>query len=190
MIEPKIIVRCHPARADFHRYLADRLPNDAEFAVDADVRGHRWNFLRAMGMAGNGASLHMEDDAILAECFWPRILAAINEHPDSVIQFFSRRSDDIRIGSRWDYGRCFLGAVCFYMPAGYSAALIEHWPHWTDKDKHFDAVDLFVADFLKVRKEKYWIHIPSLVDHRQAVSVVDPRRSRFRQATLFAGEGK
>jgi hypothetical protein len=66
--------------------------------------------------------------------------------------------------------------------------LLNHWPAWEDKDKHFDAVDLFVADYLKSRKLKYWIEIPCLVQHRQVVSVVDSRRSKYRQTSTFLGE--
>ena len=186
-MDPQIIVRCHPDRAAFHGYLRDRLPTHAQFAIDADVRGHRWNFLRAMSWAADQPAVHLEDDVIFADAFWARVLTAIDRHPDAVIQFFSRRGADLTVGSRWDPGRSFLGCVCFYMPPGYSAALTDHWPHWRDKDKHFDGVDLFVADFLRVKGERYWIEIPSLVEHRQTVSAVDPRRSRFRQAKVFAG---
>ena len=51
--------------------------------------------------------------------------------------------------------------------------------------EHPNGTDAMVRDFLKDRKEKYWIHCPSLVDHRQGKSVIDPRRSSKRQSFTF-----
>jgi hypothetical protein len=52
-------------------------------------------------------------------------------------------------------------------------------------EDHPNGTDQMVCDFLKSRREKYWLHVPSLVDHRIAVSMIDPRRSSKRQSLTF-----
>ncbi len=42
-----------------------------------------------------------------------------------------------------------------------------------------------VADFLKERHMRYYIHVPSLVEHRIGKSLIDPRRSSRRQSLTF-----
>jgi hypothetical protein len=76
-------------------------------------------------------------------------------------------------------------AQCFYLPAGYSALIADFKQYWSEFDAHPTGVDLMVNDFLRLRKEKYWIHIPNLVDHRVAKSLIDPRRSSKRQSKTF-----
>lgn len=187
MTDLRIIVRCHPRRQEFIDYLSENLPATALFSSDDLGRGHRPNFLNALALAGSAPALHLEDDVLLARDFLARAQAAINERPQSVIQFFSMRKADLEVGSRWEAGRTFMMTQCFYLPAGHSALLLAHYPNWGEKDKHVSAVDIFTADFLKSRKEKYWIHVPSLVQHRQTVSIIDRRRSQFRQSKTFEG---
>lgn len=186
----RYIVRCHPRRREFVDYLMERLPATTLYSSDDLGRGHRPNFLNALRLAGASPALHFEDDILLAENFLDRVHVAIDERPETVIQFFSMRKADLEIGSRLEPGRTFMMTQCFYLPAGYSAALLAHYPNWKDADKHVSAVDIFTADFLKSRREKYWIQVPSLVQHRQTVSIIDKRRSQFRQSLTFEGEAK
>lgn len=185
MLNLRYIVRCHPRRQGFVEYLKERLPATTLYSSDDYGRGHRPNFLNALTLAGSAPALHFEDDILLAENFLERAHAAIAERPETVIQFFSMRKADLETGSRLESGRTFMMTQCFYLPAGHSAALHAHYPHWKDAEKHVSAVDIFTADFLKSRKEKYWIHVPSLVQHRQTVSIIDKRRSQFRQSLTF-----
>lgn len=184
----KIIMRSHPDRDDLVEQIKPLLPEDSMYSRDFAREGGRVNFIRAMTMAEGDACLHLEDDIILCRDFIDNVNRVVEYRPGTVIQFFSRRSADIDIGSRYESGRTFLGALCFFLPCGMSRDLLNHWPAWKDKDKHFDAVDLFVADYLKSQKLKYWIEIPCLVQHRQVVSVVDSRRSKYRQTSTFLGE--
>lgn len=189
MLNLRYVVRCHPLRQPFVDYLMARLPCTTLFTMDVMGRGHRVNFLDALRLAGNAPALHLEDDIILAENFLERAQLAIAAQPDRVIQFFSMRKADLEVGSRLEAGRTFMMTQCFYLPAGYSRALLDHYPDWKDAHKHKSAVDIFTADFLKSRKEKYFIHVPSLVQHRQTVSMIDKRRSQFRQSLTFEGDG-
>lgn len=181
----EIIVRCHPRRQNCIEYLAKHLPKETIFSNDINTDGHRKNFLKALGIAGKEAALHLEEDIFLTANFLDKAKAVINLYPEKVIQFFSMRKADLEIGSRFDRGSTFMMTQCFYLPSGYSALLLSHYPNWADKDKHISAVDIFTSDFLKSRKEKYYIFVPSLVDHRSLVSLIDKRRSRNRQSKTF-----
>jgi hypothetical protein len=185
----RIIIRTCPPRTEFAAYLARHLP-DAEFSHDqnfgtiecAKLRSY-YNFQQALEMAKGDPAVHMEDDAILTVDFRDRLERAIREHSHNVIQFFSRRQDDIDIGSRWDSS--FLCAVCFYLPATYSRRILRYSHQWPHLEEHPDGLDLMVQHWLRLKRESHWIHVPSLVDHRQEPSIIRPGRSSQRQAKTF-----
>jgi hypothetical protein len=179
----RMIVKAVPERIEYIKYLKKNLP-DAEFCIDK--KRSAWDtFLRSLEMAGIDACLHMEEDIILTKNFKYKINAVISEKPDNFIQFFSMRKKDLTDGSRWDNN--FLMNQCWYSPKGYSKAILDFALKWAkdNLDKHPSGTDTMVSDFLKSRKEKYWIHCPSLVDHRVAKSMIDPRRSSKRQSLTF-----
>ena len=142
-------------------------------------------FLAAMSRAGESPCVHMEEDVFITENFTAKIEKAISERPGEVIQFFSMRKADIEIGSRYDYGRTFMMNQCFYLPTGYSNAILNYYPVWPQKERHPTGYDILIADWLKARKEKYYIYVPSLVQHRQCQSLINPKRSAFRQSITF-----
>ena len=144
-------------------------------------------FLRAMRMAGDDPCIHLEDDIVLAKDFYRRITNAIKDHPDNMIQFFSMRKADLEVGSRWDSN--YMMNQCHYNPAGYSNLIADYWHEWKETEEgKANAVgyDTMMNRWLRNRKEKYWIHVPSLVDHRVGKSMIDPRRaSTNRQSKTF-----
>lgn len=177
----RFIIRAVKERVGFIEYLQKHLPQ-AEWCYDRN-RNAMDTFLEAMRMAGNDPVVHMEEDIVLTKNFVPKIEAAIAERPNEVIQFFSMRKDDLLKGSRYD--RNYLMNQCFYLPAGYSLAIHDYYQFWDDKEKHPTGTDNMICDYLRAGKEKYWIHVPSLVDHRVAVSMIDSRRSSKRQSLTF-----
>lgn len=177
----RIIVRAMPERVSFISYLREKLPT-AEFCFD-QKRDAMDTFVRAMEMAGDDPCLHMEEDVLLTQGFLDKVTAVIQSRPHEVIQFFSMRFADLNQGSRYD-GR-FIMAQCFYLPAGYSALIADFKQYWGGLQEHPTGVDLMVNDFLRIRKEYYWIQVPNLVDHRVAKSMIDPRRSSKRQSKTF-----
>lgn len=179
----KILIRAIQERIEYVEYLKKYLP-DAEFVFDKN-RNAMDTFLAAMSVAGGQPCLHMEDDIILTKDFKIKALKIIQSHENEVIQFFSMRKDDIEVGSRYDYGRNFMMNQCFYLPEGYSKAIKEFYEQWNRKEEHPTGYDILMADWLKSRKEKYWIHVPSLVQHRQCKSLINPKRSAHRQSITF-----
>ena len=93
------------------------------------------------------------------------------------------RGADLEIGSRFDNN--FMMGQCFYMPLTYSKQLLEFKNTWTDIELHPTGLDSMLADFLKSRREKHWIQVPNLVDHRVGKSLIDSRRSSKRQSKTF-----
>lgn len=144
---------------------------------------HTW--LRALDAAGDSPVVLLEDDVELAPRWLERVTAAIEERPDQVIQFFSMRKADLTVGSREEPGRTFLMNQCFYLPRGAARALAafsrEHFAGNTSGN------DLTTREWLKETGQTYWIHVPSLVQHRPLRSMIGPRSSR-RQSPTF-GEG-
>lgn len=178
-----MIVKAVPERIEYIKYLKENL-SEVEFCIDQ--KRSAWDtFLRSLEMAGNDECIHMEEDIILTNNFKSKILASISERPNCFIQFFSMRKKDLTEGSRWDNN--FLMNQCWYAPKGYSKYILEFALDWAkdNLEKHPSGTDTMVCDFLKSRKEKYWIHCPSLVNHRVAKSMIDSRRSSKRQSLTF-----
>lgn len=175
----RIILRTCPGREEFADYLKAALP-DAEFLKD-QRQNPGLSFIGAMRAAGPDAVLHMEDDVILTSNFREKVEAVIAKLPKTMIQFFGIRGADLTVGSRWDTR--FLWTQCFYMPPGWSAEIVRYFPTWRgDKLHNYDSM---VGHWLNENRLRYWIHVPSLVQHREAKSAIDPRRSSKRQSKTF-----
>lgn len=172
-----------PERQDYVDYLTARLPS--AIVVRDRRRDAMDTFLRALEAAGAGAALHLEDDVILTRDFAAKHAAVIDEHGALPAQFFSLpRKRDV-IGSRLEPGRTFCMGQCFYLPPGMSRELLDYAATWPRRDVHPTGLDLLVADFLSARRLRYWLHLPSLVQHREVPSLIDPRRSKARQSASF-----
>ena len=79
---------------------------------------------------------------------------------------------------------------CFYLPKGYGSQLIDFYNgYWTDinydVNRPTSAKDSMMRKCMQLRKEKYWLHCPSLVQHRETVSMIDSRRSSRRISHTF-----
>lgn len=178
-----VIIRACSERALFVDYLQRRLP---EAVIVWDRRRDAMDtFLLALEAAGDGPALHMEDDVILTRDFAAKVEAVLAEHGDRPVQFFSLpRKRDVE-GSRMEPGRTFCMGQCFYLPAGMSRKLLAYAPKWPRRDEHPTGLDLMVSDFLSAHRLRYWLHLPSLVQHRRLPSLIDPRRSKSRQSASF-----
>lgn len=187
----RLIIRAVPTRRAWVEYLTARLPHaevlwDENFAnptMDGRAKSTA-SYLRALQVSGGDPCIHMEDDIILTRNFLAKVEAVIASRPNQLIQFFSMRNADKTKGSRWD--RSFSMNQCFYLPAGYGTLLLDYLPRWhRAHPEHPGGYDLAMNAWLKSRKEAYWLHCPSLVDHRVCQSVADRRRSHHRQSLTF-----
>ncbi len=147
--------------------------------------------MRAFEQAGGDPCVQFEDDVILCNEFARKAEAAIAERPDRVINFFSRRKEDLTRGSRYQPAKQFLYMQCVYFPVGYCRQLVDYYYNGGERvaklmQQHPTGCDIFVADFLDTREEKWFVHVPSLVQHAVVVSTINPKRSRFRQSPTFS----
>lgn len=177
----QFLIRACRERQEFVDYLLERIPG-AVVIYDTN-RNAMDTFRAALAAAGDGPAVHMEDDIILTRRFTEKVEAAIAERPHMPIQFFSMRKADLTVGSREEPGRTFLMGQCFYLPAGMSRELLAY--RWPRLREHPTGLDLMVADFMRERRMRYWLHVPSLVQHRRGKSLIDPRRSSYRQSFTF-----
>ena len=183
----RVIVKAMPERQECIDYLTKNLPL-SEFCFDQKKCAFD-TFLRSLQMAGDDAVIHCEEDIIITTDFVAKAQKVINMLPNNVIQFFSMRKNDTSEGSRWCHGSDFLMNQCFYFPKFYSSRLHKFYSLWQKTSlakKNPTGTDMFVRWFLTKTKQKYWIHCPNLVDHREGISMIDPRRARTnRQSFTF-----
>jgi hypothetical protein len=149
-------------------------------------------FVESFRRQGMDAAVHIEDDIILTRDFVPKMEAVIAEHPKHIVQMFSIRKVDLAEGSRWD--RDYMMNQCFYVPAGYGPQIVQFAEAWVARHprrgtgrinpREDFGNDCMLRDFLKARREAYWLHVPSLVQHRSAKSRLGPRSTK-RQSPTF-----
>lgn len=172
----QIIVRAVRERAEMVEYLQRHIP---DLRVVWDERRDGFDTLdRALELAGELPAVHIEEDILLTEGFREKLEAEIAERPETPIQFFSMRGADLRIGSRYDRGRNYLMFQCTYLPQRMSANFREFAQCWNiGHPEHPGGMDLALRDFFVERRIGYWLHCPSLVDHRVGRSMLSPRSS-------------
>jgi hypothetical protein len=135
---------------------------------------------------GDGPAVVLEDDVILCRDWRSRVEAVIGEHPDVVIQFYSNRAADLTVGSRWEPGRTFLMNQCYYLPPDVALPLHAYTEHWAETSNTPTEYDRAMARWMSETKRRYWLHVPSLVQHLPWRSQIHPRRPRTRQSRTFA----
>lgn len=173
-----------PGREAFRDYLVGRL-HDLIVITDK-VRSARETFREALATADSEPTVFLQDDIILTRAFRSKVEQRIAQYGhDKVHQFFSMRRADRTVGTRREPGRTFMMAQCFYLPAGYARNALAFSYVWPGLQKHKAAIDTMLADLMKARRDHYWLHVPSLVQHRPCVSMIDPRRSRGRKSITF-----
>lgn len=144
------------------------------------------NYIRGLKLAGDNATVQMDDDIILCDDFYSKILEVINSKPNDIIQFFSMRKDDLTIGSRYILGSKFMMQQCYYLPKGVAKGILELLEEYEKNPKDFKVpTDLLIAEYLKRNKLKYWNYVPNLVDHIEGISAIDKKRSSKRQSLTF-----
>jgi hypothetical protein len=161
-------------------YLRAKIPDLIEVVDTKRWAAH--TFLECRHKQGDGPAIHIEDDIILTKDFRAKAEAVIATRPGEVIQFFSMRAADGVTGSRWD--RAFLMNQCVYIPPGAAPSIVHFGVQWMLDHPENPNPDSLLRDWLKARRQRYWLHVPSLVQHRHAPSRLGPR-STYRQSATF-----
>jgi len=138
------------------------------------------NFLNSMNMTENPC-VHIEDDIELCDGFLEKVINAVNQYPDTIINFFSLRKEDYEIGKpHFVPGRSFMMNQCFYIPAGMGSQIAAYYSEWDKKEIHPTGYDIMMADWMKKNKMKYLAWFPHLVNHIHCKSLINPKRSSGR----------
>lgn len=178
----KVVISAVPERMAGVKYILQTIP-DAYVNWDK-TRNAMDTFMESLNIIGEDDALSMEDDIILTSDFMAKAKKEIAEHPDTVIQFFSMRGADLTIGSRYENGSKFIANLCVYYPKGW-AKDFQQWISTVDLKSYITAYDWLMADYMKATKQKYWIVVPNLVDHRIGKSAINPKRSSKRVSKTF-----
>lgn len=175
------VVRCVPQRMIHVLEVKKQIP---ELIVYQDRDGNAmYSFIKALRLIGERPAVLMEDDIKLTSNFKSKAEAVIAEHPGTIISFFTLARKITH--SEWRGGSRFSSNLCTYFPPGYAVQIADYYDEWTRKEEHPTGYDLMIADWLKSRKERYYLHQPSLVQHLHLVSAIDRRRSKYRKAVNF-----
>lgn len=168
------------------KQLSDIVINFDNFTDTGRFNSTAWfNHQRAWKIIGEDCGVILEDDIFLCDDFKSKIKKVISEKPNELIQFFSMRSADLHIGSRYDTGSKFIMGQCYYLPKGMGKDIYEYSFEYYKTTTHKTCPsDLCVGQYLKSKKIRYWIHIPNLVDHRPCKSMLG-KRSSSRQSLTF-----
>jgi hypothetical protein len=145
-------------------------------------------WLRTLDEAGIEPVIILEDDVILSSRWQEAVEAEIDDHPTSVIQFFSRGKDDLIHGSRWRPGSSFSMNQCYYLPAGAAWSLRLFADTWMQEHPGDNGYDLLMAAWLKSTGQRYWLRVPSLVQHEEWKSQLGSRSSKRQSTTFDHGE--
>ena len=143
-------------------------------------------FMKSVEMSQDDDCLNMEDDIILCDNFLEKVNKIIARHPDKMITFFTLKNRPM--GENIEDGRNFCMAQCVYMPKWLNVALKKYASIWLISKRGKEnptGNDYMVADLLSSIKQTYILYQPSLVQHMEMKSRIDPKRSSKRQAKTF-----
>lgn len=124
----------------------------------------------------------LQDDIILTTNFREKIESVISQYPDLLINFFSLSKKYTK--PHFKKGREYCMNQCVYLPAGFSAQICGAYESWDKRESDPDADDYLVG-YAWGYNNPYLVWCPSLVQHRQTKSIIDPRRSSKRQSVTF-----
>lgn len=182
----RYVVMAMPQRLRNVQYLKTHIPN-LEVVWDRHHDAME-TFLRASEQIGQDAVVRLEDDAVLCVDFITKIENLIKSRPNEIIQTFSRSKSDVVKGSGYRGGGGWMYNLAFYVPSGMTSEIIKHY--WSNEMAewrviHWNGLDTAIGQYLRATRQRFWLQVPSLVDHASQVSMIDSRRSRHRQSKTF-----
>jgi hypothetical protein len=138
---------------------------------------------------GAEPAILMEDDILVGENFRSQVEKVIDSHRGFLINFFSRRKKDLEYGARFEVPKMFWYNCCIYFPKGYAASIRRYYDVWPAKtaEGKSHGYDILIQDWLEHYRLSFWQQVPSLVQHREGVSSINPKRNPSRQSKTFQG---
>lgn len=151
---------------------------------DEDRSGYA-TFLRVLDAIGDDAAWVLEDDVDLCADWTTRAAEVVAAHPGMVIRAFSLGPLTGPVP-----GLGFYSMACTFLPTGVARAIREFARTLPLRVRRSEALDQLhdhlVGLWLDAQGLDYWLHTPSLVQHRIGPSLIDPRgRGLDRQSPTF-----
>lgn len=141
--------------------------------------------LQAIIDGGDQGAFLMQDDVVLTENWRDRVEEVVAERPNQVVQFFSMGKNAPTQSGERD-GKTFISNLCVYLPPGMASDLLPYSYEFVEKYPQFKTGDDFVIRYwLRNQRLKYWLQVPSLVQHETWVSAIHHRRPRNRVSLNF-----
>ena len=176
------VVRAVREREPFVREILKQVP-DAVVYYDDEFHDAMKSYLYVCEHIVKGQpAVLMEDDIILTSNFKEKIEKVISEYPDILINFFSLSKKFTVPHTK--KGREYCMNQCEYFPEGFSLKVVEAYKTWELKEKEPNAYD-FLVGYAWGNNNPYLVWCPSLVQHREVKSIINPRRSSKRQSITF-----
>ena len=146
-------------------------------------------FMKSVELSKDDNCLNMEDDIVLCKDFMNKVEEVVSKYPTKVISFFTLK--DRPNGANIEKARTFCMNQCVYMPKWFNNLLLQYYPKWLKTERGQQpghAYDYMMADLLSLVGEDYILYQPSLVQHMEMKSRIDPRRSTHRTSKTFKEE--
>lgn len=178
----RFIVYAVPEREPIVNYLRHHIPNLE--VVWEDGAGAMSTHRRALLHAGEDPIVLMEDDVLLCRDFVQRAEGYVEQYPDTVMTFHSRRGRDL-LGTYDISGRPFYNAQMLYLPRGVAARLAAYHPDYQRQEPLSTGLDLLIGEWCYLNDRKIRVVCPNLVDHLPVVSAIRKGRSTKRQSRTF-----
>ena len=175
------VVRAVESRKPFVEEILKQIP-DAIVYYD-EFHDPMKSYLHVCKNIVNGQpAVLLEDDIILTSNFKQKIESVIDICPDMLINFFSLSKKYTEPHTK--KGREYCMNQCEYFPEDFSLKVVEAYENWPLKEKEPTAYD-FLVGYAWGSNRDYLVWCPSLVQHRQVKSIIDPRRSSKIQSITF-----
>lgn len=195
------VVMTHPARIDEARRLRELHP-DLELHLVCDPsperKGYNLDAARAAWSAvADGATHHLviEDDVLLCQGFLDRLMALIAVQPLAAISLFAEWASLTASLARMAamHGTAFAEVVDLHMPhlgLVLPAGVARGFNAFAATAIGPKACDIVMLRYLRRTGVHRYVSIPSLIEHRQLPSIVDPHNDRQgrRHAVCFLPE--
>lgn len=176
----RYIVRAIESRLPTVEKIKEQIP-EAEVLIDKTGNAMK-SFLAACEYVGDDPCVMLEDDIVLTANFKEKIEAAINGKEDMLINFFSLSRKFTASHFKPWYQFCM--NQCVYMPRGFCLVCVEKYEAWRAYDKYKNPT---AYDYLMgyAWHKDYFVYCPSLVQHMEGKSAINPKRNPKRQSITF-----
>ena len=175
------VVRAVHEREEFVRKIKDQIP-EAIVYYDENHDSMKAYLYVCENLINGSPAVMLEDDIILTSNFRGKIESVIKQYPDTLINFFSLSKKFTE--PHWKKGREYCMSQCEYFPLGFSKKVVSAYEKWPLKEKEPNAYDYLVG-YAWGYNNPYLVWCPSLVQHRQVKSIINPKRSSKRQSVTF-----